>query len=317
MQKQKRGLWLFLFSLIPGAGEMYMGFKKQGVSIMTLFFGIFALGAVTQMDFLVFLAPIIWFYSFFNVHNLKSLSEEEFYSVEDNYVLHLDQVLDGTGGILKKHRTLVSVLLIIFGISILWNNFTDLLYWILPSALAEFFDAFSYRLPQIVIGVLIILAGLYLLADRDKAKGDKSESGAPRSREQDRPQSYRSYRPYQRQEAPREDSTQNAAYSPFYMPTENPRRTGGNEASNASGAPFQARQEADSAAASGTSLHTGRETSSGSSSDSPLQEESTASAASTPFPSQTGGRPEVSFDTSDAPAAPDAPNPFSDNNSPV
>ena len=29
MQKQKRGFWLFIFSLIPGAGEMYMGFKTQ------------------------------------------------------------------------------------------------------------------------------------------------------------------------------------------------------------------------------------------------------------------------------------------------
>ena len=42
MQKQKRGFWLFIFSLIPGAGEMYMGFKKQGISIMFLFWGVFA-----------------------------------------------------------------------------------------------------------------------------------------------------------------------------------------------------------------------------------------------------------------------------------
>ena len=82
MQKQKRGFWLFIFSLIPGAGEMYMGFKKQGISIMFLFWGVFAIGACTGMDWLVFLIPIIWFYSFFNVHNLKSLSEEEFYSME-------------------------------------------------------------------------------------------------------------------------------------------------------------------------------------------------------------------------------------------
>ena len=85
MQKQKRGFWLFIFSLIPGAGEMYMGFKKQGISIMFLFWGVFAIGACTGMDWLVFLIPIIWFYSFFNVHNLKSLSEEEFYSIEDSY----------------------------------------------------------------------------------------------------------------------------------------------------------------------------------------------------------------------------------------
>lgn len=30
MQKQKKGFLLFISSLIPGAGEMYMGFFKQG-----------------------------------------------------------------------------------------------------------------------------------------------------------------------------------------------------------------------------------------------------------------------------------------------
>lgn len=36
MPKQKRGFLLFICSLIPGAGEMYLGFFKQGISIMTL-----------------------------------------------------------------------------------------------------------------------------------------------------------------------------------------------------------------------------------------------------------------------------------------
>ncbi|MFR7396932.1 MAG: hypothetical protein ACLUTA_18255 [Blautia wexlerae] len=77
MQKQKRGFWLFIFSLIPGAGEMYMGFKKQGLSIMLMFWGVFAVGSCTGMDWLVFLIPIIWFYSFFNVHNRNLSSTEE------------------------------------------------------------------------------------------------------------------------------------------------------------------------------------------------------------------------------------------------
>ena len=34
MQKQKKGFLLFISSLIPGAGEMYMGFFKQGISIL-------------------------------------------------------------------------------------------------------------------------------------------------------------------------------------------------------------------------------------------------------------------------------------------
>ena len=36
---RKNGFWNLCFSLIPGAGQMYQGFLKRGVSIMALFFG--------------------------------------------------------------------------------------------------------------------------------------------------------------------------------------------------------------------------------------------------------------------------------------
>ena len=39
MKQQKKGKFLtFMFSFIPGAAEMYMGFMKMGVSLMALFF---------------------------------------------------------------------------------------------------------------------------------------------------------------------------------------------------------------------------------------------------------------------------------------
>ena len=37
MTNKKNAFWRFIFSLMPGAGEMYMGFLKMGVSIMGLF----------------------------------------------------------------------------------------------------------------------------------------------------------------------------------------------------------------------------------------------------------------------------------------
>lgn len=37
MTRKKRGFWTFCFSLIPGAGEMYLGFMKRGLSMMCLF----------------------------------------------------------------------------------------------------------------------------------------------------------------------------------------------------------------------------------------------------------------------------------------
>ena len=109
MKKQKHGFWVFIFSLIPGAGEMYMGFKKQGLSIMLLFWGSIALASITGLGWLAMFLPVIWFYSFFNVHNLKSLSEEEFYSVEDNYILHMDQ-FSGEQGFLAHHANVVAAI---------------------------------------------------------------------------------------------------------------------------------------------------------------------------------------------------------------
>ena len=36
-QQKKNKFFTFMFSFIPGAAEMYMGFMKQGISLMTLF----------------------------------------------------------------------------------------------------------------------------------------------------------------------------------------------------------------------------------------------------------------------------------------
>lgn len=194
MQKQKRGFWLFIFSLIPGAGEMYMGFKKQGISIMLLFWGVFAVGSCTGMDWLIFLIPIIWFYSFFNVHNLKSLSEEEFYSMEDSYVLHMDKLLGDVNTLLSHHRKLTAIILIVFGASILWNNLVDFFYMILPGYLAEVLGSFAYHLPQLVIAVAIIFTGIYILTRKKDALDKEQQKSDPFSEEE---HYWTPYRPYQ------------------------------------------------------------------------------------------------------------------------
>lgn len=175
MRKQKHGFWVFIFSLIPGAGEMYMGFKKQGISIMLLFWGSIALASITGLGWLAMFLPVIWFYSFFNVHNLKSLSEEEFYSVDDNYVLHMDQFSGNMGKFLQKHRNVTAWILILFGICILWSRFTALLYLIVPVELADYAYEICNNLPQIVIAAGIIAAGIYLLTQQKK-KLEKEEN---------------------------------------------------------------------------------------------------------------------------------------------
>ena len=48
--KKKNKFFTFCFSLFPGAGEMYMGFMKAGVSLMLLFFLALLIPTVLRLD---------------------------------------------------------------------------------------------------------------------------------------------------------------------------------------------------------------------------------------------------------------------------
>lgn len=170
MIKQKKGFFVFVCSLVPGAGEMYMGFRKQGLSIMTLFWGVIALCATLNVGVFAAVLPVIWFYSFFNVHNLKSLTEEEFYSLKDDYAFHAERIIGNRGMIFKKYHTQMSIAIIIVGGLALWNCIPFVLRGILPDTAFYFMDFITSVIPRAVIGIAMVVLGIYLLSGRkDKA----------------------------------------------------------------------------------------------------------------------------------------------------
>ncbi len=72
----KKSLTLAL-SVIPGAGHMYLGYQKKGLIIMgAFFFSIFFMGWL-GISMLLFLLPLIWFYSFFDAMHIADGSQEE------------------------------------------------------------------------------------------------------------------------------------------------------------------------------------------------------------------------------------------------
>lgn len=194
MQKQKKGFLLFISSLIPGAGEMYMGFFKQGISIMTLFWAIIAIAGGLNISSLVIFLPVLWFYSFFHVHNLKELPEEEFYAIEDNYILHLDRIFQNNIRLSQKHIKIAAILLIVFGVAIFWNGFRDLLFWILPNSLAIIIQDIMYQIPSVIIGILIIVAGYQLLTGKIKSISPDEKADCKKDVSE---HYWQPYRPYQ------------------------------------------------------------------------------------------------------------------------
>jgi len=64
-------------SMIPGAGHMYLGYQQKGLLLMgTFFFSIFLMGWL-NLSLLVFILPLIWFYSFFDAFHTLNGSDVE------------------------------------------------------------------------------------------------------------------------------------------------------------------------------------------------------------------------------------------------
>lgn len=65
-------------SIIPGAGHMYLGYQKKGLTIMgAFFFTVFFMGWLNLSLFL-FVLPLIWFYSFFDaLHSVNGTNIDD------------------------------------------------------------------------------------------------------------------------------------------------------------------------------------------------------------------------------------------------
>ncbi len=171
MTRKKSGFLTFCFSLIPGAGEMYMGFMKQGISIMAIFWSLIFFASFLNVGPMLFILPILWCYSFFNVHNIRGMSDEEFYALEDDYLFHLDSALN-QGRWKGKQSNLLAAGLIIAGVVILWNYIGDCMRWMLPDSV---YWIMMDSVPQVVIALLLIWAGVYLIRGKKKELDDKAE----------------------------------------------------------------------------------------------------------------------------------------------
>lgn len=189
MKKKKNRFLSFCFSLLPGAGEMYLGFMKMGLSLIS----VFALSIIITLYFNIgvmgFAVFVVWVYGFFHANNLASLSDEEFNRIEDEYLFgfgekDLDSLKDSVMG---KYRKIFAIILILFGISMLWQTFCRLLRYIVGNDyyyqyIHSFMRTISSDVPRVLIAFLIIWLGIKLIRgkkeelDRLEEKEEKEEN---------------------------------------------------------------------------------------------------------------------------------------------
>lgn len=168
MIKKRNSFFTFIFSSIPGGGQMFMGFMKLGLFLLTTFMGVCAIAALLHIEAVLFILPIIWFYSFFDCLNKMSLTQEQLTQLKDEYPVKPEQIRAILPGIFPKYNLAAAIVLICIGVSILWENFFDVISEFIPDVFYNQLWRLSDAVPQLVIGLLIIYLGLKLIAGKKK-----------------------------------------------------------------------------------------------------------------------------------------------------
>ncbi len=168
-QKRKSKALTFIFSFLPGAAEMYMGFMKNGLTLMMLFFLAFApIVFFSALDVLSVIGVILWFYGFFHARNYASMTDEEFYSMEDKYIWEEFgdfKKVNVQANTLKKW---VAAILIIVGVAQLWNYVYELVVRLIPESYWDYAYPFVEDLPQVAIAILFVVIGIRMILGKKR-----------------------------------------------------------------------------------------------------------------------------------------------------
>lgn len=166
MIRKKNSFLTFLCSLVPGAGEMYLGFMKEGLSIMLLALGIFLMAEWLWMNWLVGVLTVLWFYSFFNVHNKVCMPDEEFYALEDDYLFHIDRIFPN-GRLSSGQTRIFGWIILVLGIAFIWRpsirNLLDVLRTYVSPDFANVVGNYLYSIPRFVVAAVLIVSGIRLI----------------------------------------------------------------------------------------------------------------------------------------------------------
>ena len=166
MKKKKNRFWLFIFSLWPGAGHMYMGFMKMGLSLTLGFMLLIMIVSITGSGAFGVLPFTLYIYSFFHANNIGGLDDESFAAMEDVYLFGLDGIGNRQVKIDQKGKKAVAVVFIVIGLYMLWNVAFEVLRgflgWENPVLKAVYY-IMRDDVPRVVIAIAIIWFGTVLL----------------------------------------------------------------------------------------------------------------------------------------------------------
>ena len=184
----KNGFLTFCCAFVPGAGQMYQGYMKRGLSLILT---ACCIGMVSSLlNPVLLLLVVVWMYSFFDTFNLRAQIIADT-APEDDYLIHFDPRDKRLARALLDSHKLVGWALIAFGALIAYENIimnllNDVLWrWGRDSVVFRAFYLVMDQLPDVMLCVALILCGAWLVRGPQKAGKKQAEAQEDAARDAD------------------------------------------------------------------------------------------------------------------------------------
>ena len=174
--KRKHGLLLLIAACIPGCGEMYQGYMKRGISILTAFCAVFALAVFLEIGALSVLMIPLWLFSFFDSYNLRGQTDAQAEANPDAYLFGLsDMDSQRMSDLLRKRHSLVGWVLVVLGVYILFDTFVGRLMQLLCEWMGQWwlYDVVMRDMPRMVVTIFIIALGVWFIRGPKKTPAEE------------------------------------------------------------------------------------------------------------------------------------------------
>ena len=165
---KKNGILTFLFACIPGAGQMYQGYMKRGLSLITMFCLFIIVGSATGLDALVVGCIVVYMYSFFDTFNLRAQIIAE-NAPADDYLVHINWKDKRMQDFMMDSHKLLGWGLIALGAMVAYQNIImrvlgDVMWrWGQNNPFFRAVYLVLDELPQIVACVALVICGIWLV----------------------------------------------------------------------------------------------------------------------------------------------------------
>ena len=175
----KNAILTFFFAFCPGAGQMYQGYMKRGLSLITMFCLFF--GAGTLLNVFLVGCPIVWMYSFFDTFNLRAQVGAGT-APQDDYLVHINWNDRRMDQFMADSHKLVGWGLIALGVLVAYQNVLmktlgDLVWrWGQSNAFFRALYLVMDSLPEIVVCVALITCGVWLVKGPNGRKQKKQSA---------------------------------------------------------------------------------------------------------------------------------------------